>query len=289
MPEAAEIVPDYLLIGHITHDVTPYGPQLGGTVSYAAHTAAAFGLKVALLTSTAPDEPLLAKLPPGVLVLSIPADQTTTFENIYRPDGRMQYMYHRARTLDVSMLPPAWRRARQVHFGPIAYEVDPAFADLFAETPLCVTPQGWMRHREPDGRIRPIGWDAASRVLPRSDLAVLSVEDIAHNPALEAEFAALAPVLFLTRAEQGGTVYIHGEPHHYDAYPAEQVDPTGAGDIFATVLHIVRYQLGDLWRAIDVAARLAAKSVTRRGFLGAPTPEEVAEALAAVEVEPPKR
>lgn len=282
MPNATEIVPDYLLIGHITHDVTPYGPQLGGTVSYAAHTAAAFGLNVALLTSTAPDEPLLERLPESVTVLSIPAGQTTTFENIYQPTGRVQYMYHRARTLEVSMLPPAWRQARMVHFAPIAYEVDPAFADVFAQTPLCVTPQGWMRHREPDGRIRQITWDAASTVLPRSDLAVLSIEDIQHDPGLEAVFAALAPALVMTRAEQGGTVYLHGKPHTYAAYPAEQVDPTGAGDVFATALHIVRTQLGDLWQALEVAARLAANSVTRRGFAGAPTPDEVTEALAAV-------
>lgn len=286
MPNAAEIVPDYLLIGHITHDVTPYGPQLGGTVSYASHTASAFGLKVALLTSCAPDEPLLEHLPEGVMVLNIPAEHTTTFENIYRPAGRVQYMYHRARTLEVSMLPPAWRRARQVHFGPIAYEVEPAFADLFAQTPLCVTPQGWMRHREPDGRVRQVPWDAAARVLPRADLTVLSVEDIRHDPGLEPVFAALAPVMVMTRAEQGGIVYIHGEPHTYAAYPAEQVDPTGAGDVFATALHIVRYQLGDLWRALDVAARLAANSVTRPGFSGAPTPDEVAEALDAVSAPP---
>ncbi len=288
MPKATEIVPDYLLIGHITHDVTPYGPQLGGTVSYAAHTASGFGLKVALLTSCAPDEPLLERLPEGVMVVNIPAEHTTTFENIYTPDGRVQYMYHRARTLEVSMLPPAWRRARQVHFGPIAYEVEPAFADLFAQTPLCVTPQGWMRHREPDGRVRQVHWDAAEHVLPRADLTVLSVEDIRHDPGLEAVFAKLAPVMVMTRAEQGGTVYIQGEPHTYDAYPAEQVDPTGAGDVFATALHIVLHQLGDLWRALDVAARLAANSVTRRGFTGAPTPDEVAQALNAVSA-PPKR
>src|SRR5690606_40419234 len=117
MPNAAEIVPDYLLIGHITHDVTPYGPHLGGTVSFAAHTAAAFGLKVALLTSAAPDEPLMERLPDSVMVVNIPAEHTTTIENIYTPDGRDQYMYHRARTLEVSMLPPAWRNARQVHFA----------------------------------------------------------------------------------------------------------------------------------------------------------------------------
>jgi hypothetical protein len=60
-----DFVPDYLLIGHIAHDVTPEGPRLGGTVSYGAFTAVAMGMRVGILTSTRPDEPLLHKLPPG--------------------------------------------------------------------------------------------------------------------------------------------------------------------------------------------------------------------------------
>ena len=40
------LFPDYLLIGHIAHDVTPQGPRLGGTVSYGAYTAVALGLRV---------------------------------------------------------------------------------------------------------------------------------------------------------------------------------------------------------------------------------------------------
>ena len=51
-PPPTDFVPDYLFIGHIAHDITPAGPQLGGTVSYGAHTAAAFGLRVGILTST---------------------------------------------------------------------------------------------------------------------------------------------------------------------------------------------------------------------------------------------
>ena len=83
MDDLHEFVPDFLLIGHIAHDVTPQGPRLGGTVSYGAYTAVAFGLRVGLLTSAQPGEPLLNKLPPGVRVINIPAEHTTTFDNQY--------------------------------------------------------------------------------------------------------------------------------------------------------------------------------------------------------------
>jgi sugar/nucleoside kinase (ribokinase family) len=271
-------VPDYLLIGHIAHDVTPEGPRLGGTVSYGAYTAVALGLRVAILTSTRPDEPLLQKLPPQVRVISIPAEHTTTFDNRYTHGRRTQYMYHRALTLTPDMLPPAWRQARLVHLGPIAYEVDPAFATAFENSPICVTPQGFMRYREPDGLVRTVPWAAAEQVLSRARLTVLSEEDIRHDPGLETVFARIAPLMVMTRAERGCTVYQHGQGRDFPADQVEQVEPTGAGDIFAVALHIALDRLGDLDRAVRVATYLAGRSVTRIGFDSAPKPDEVEEA-----------
>jgi sugar/nucleoside kinase (ribokinase family) len=278
--DPALLTPDYLLIGHISHDVTPDGPRLGGTVSYASFTAVAFGLRVAILTSSAPGEPLLRTLPPQAMVVRVPSEHTTTFENRYHGNVRTQYLYHRAATLFPDDVPLAWRQARLIHLGPIAYEVDSALAGAFNGHPICVTPQGWMRLREPDGRVRAIPWDDAARVLPQTRLTVLSEEDIHHDPGLEAVFAQLSPILVVTRAERGGTIYENGVRREFTTTPIQPVDPTGAGDVFATVLHIALDRLGDLDRAIYVAARLAGQSVRRVGFAGAPTPEEVAEVLA---------
>lgn len=279
MKHAPSFIPDYLLIGHIAHDVTPHGPQLGGTVSYGAHTAAAFGLKVAVLTSTQRDEPLLGHLPPTAVVQSVPAAHTTMFENRYEGSTRTQFMYHRALTLTPAMLPDTWRKARLVHFAPIAYEVDPSFVDVFDHARICVTPQGWMRERESDGRVRTVHWPDAARVLPPSSITVMSEEDIRHDPGLETVFAQLAPLLIVTRAERGGIVYQDARPAQFAAHLVEtQVDPTGAGDIFATALHIALAELGDLVCALSVATYVAGMSVMRSGFAGAPTPQEVAEA-----------
>jgi sugar/nucleoside kinase (ribokinase family) len=276
-----DFVPDYLLIGHIAHDVTPQGPQLGGTVSYAAHTAVAFGLRVGILTSAAANEPLLAKLPSEAKVISVPAEHTTTFENLYGADGqRTQYMYHRAVPLKVEMLPSAWRHARLIHLGPIADEVDPAFVTAFGNRPICVTPQGWMRKRESDGRVTAIPWKTAEHVLSRAALTVLSKEDIRHNPDLEAVYCQMSPRFLVTDGMHGGIVYERGQPRRYAAQMFEQIDPTGAGDVFATVLHIALDRLRDMERALLVAARLAGQSVGRVGFASAPTPEEIAQAWA---------
>lgn len=279
MTDITELVPDYLVVGHIAHDITPQGPQLGGTVSFAARTAIAFGLRVGILTSTKPDEPLLAKLPPEAMVISIPAENTTTFENQYKNSERTQYLYHRAETLTPEMLPPAWRKASLIHLGPIAYEIDPAMVPAFENGRICVTPQGWMRRREPDGRVKTKPWDEAEYILSRAVLAVMSEEDIRHDPSLETVFAKLVQLMVLTRAERGGTVYQNGGSWDFPAYPVTQVDPTGAGDIFAAALHIMLAQSGNLDYAIQIAARLAGISVSRVGSASAPTPQEVQAAL----------
>lgn len=280
LPAAPDAAPDYLLVGHIAHDVTPHGPRLGGTVSYAAHTAAAFGLRVAVLTSSAPGEPLLARLPVGTALHSIPAGHTTTFENRYSSAGRVQYMYHRAATLLPESLPAGWDAARLVHLGPIAYEVAPEFAAVFGTRPICVTPQGWMRRREADGHVVTGAWDAAERVLGRAALTVLSREDIRHDPGLETVFARYARLMVVTDGVHGGTVYRAGQAARFPAIDVHEVDPTGAGDIFATVLHIALDRLGEVDRAIRIAAYLAGVSVSRRGFASAPTVAEIAAAWA---------
>ncbi len=274
----ADAIPEYLLIGHIAHDVTPHGPHLGGTVSYAARTAVAFGLRVGIVTSAASDEPLLNDLPAEALVISVPAPHTTTFENRYTANGRIQYMYHRATPLSLEAVPPTWQRARLVHLAPIAYEVDSALAGAFGTSRVCATPQGWMRRREQDGRVQAIDWVAAEQVLPQTRLTVLSEEDIKHNPALEGDFAALAPLMVVTRGAQGGTLYQNGQARDFSAPLTEEVEPTGAGDIFATALHIALDRLGDLDAALGIATQLASQSVARRGYASLPTPQEVADA-----------
>jgi sugar/nucleoside kinase (ribokinase family) len=89
-----------------------------------------------------------------------------------------------------------------------------------------------------------------------------------------------------SRAERGGTIHHNGEARDFAAIEAEQIDPTGAGDIFAAVLHSALDRLDDLDRAITVAAYLAGRSITRVGFDSAPLPDEIRAAWRLVGVEP---
>jgi sugar/nucleoside kinase (ribokinase family) len=65
--------------------------------------------------------------------------------------------------------------------------------------------------------------------------------------------------------------------------PQEQeVDPTGAGDIFAAAFFTRLYLTRDPWEAARFANQVAATSVTRRGLEGIPTAEEIQQFLIEV-------
>jgi sugar/nucleoside kinase (ribokinase family) len=279
---------DYLLIGHATADLTPQGRFLGGTVSYAARTAHAFGLRVGVLTSGAKDEPLLKELAPYATVISLDAAETTTFENIYLPEGRIQYLRGRADLLTLADVPQEWRSAHMVHLGPLDDEVDPSIAESFSNATTLLTLQGLLRRWDADGRVHFRRWHNPE-ALKRVDLVVFSEEDIIAAPDLEHDFAGSVEHLFVTRADKGGTYYHNGQAAHYATPQVEVINPTGAGDVFAAALlctlHLLKDQPHRMQRATQVAAQLAATSVTRFTLEGTPTPDEVKAALEAAKPE----
>ncbi|MEL6151294.1 MAG: carbohydrate kinase family protein [Chloroflexota bacterium] len=119
--------------------------------------------------------------------------------------------------------------------------------------------------------------------LRQLDWLVLSEEDIVLAPELEAEYAAVANHFVLTRAENGGTHYDHGVSSTYSTPQVTVEQPTGAGDVFAAALLCGLHVLdGDVDAALHVAAVLGATAVTRDGWNGAPTADEVRTVLATV-------
>ncbi|NJR12883.1 hypothetical protein HC776_03270 [bacterium] len=269
----------YLLIGHMTADITPQGRVAGGTVSYALPVARHFGYEPALVTATRRDEPLLETLDCQQYVV-IPSEQTTTFENIYEGANRTQYLHGVATPIRPNDIPTAFQSARYVHLAPIADEIDPEIAFMFPDATILVTPQGWMRRWDDTGRVSFKRFDNEA-VLRAVDIVVMSRQDIIEAPVLEQVYAGFVKHLFVTDGANGGVYYHNGTPQPYAAFPAQEIDPTGAGDVFATALLASLSHTGDdISKALRVAARLAAHSVTRSGIKNTVQPDEVKAALA---------
>lgn len=276
---------DYLLVGHITADLTPNDRLLGGTVSFCAAVAKAFGLNVRVVTSAARGEPLLAQLEPYVSELIVlPSAETSTFENIYGPNGRTQYIRGVAAPISIDDIPAEWLTTPLVHLAPLTGEVDPEIAHHFKNSMVLLTLQGWLREWGADGRVRFKRWmDPA--VVQDIDIVVFSEEDIVEASDLEMAFAQVTRHLFVTRAEKGGTYYHRGQAFQYDTPQVEVLNPTGAGDVFAaSLLASLPVFENDFYRAVKVAAALAASSTTRFGLASAPTSEEVQRVLDEVRI-----
>jgi sugar/nucleoside kinase (ribokinase family) len=280
---------DYLLIGHMTADLVDDERHLGGTVSYAARVVKAFNLQVGILTATAHNEPLLTELTPYAEVKTSFGEATTTYENIYTPDGRTQFIRNLAVTLNSADIPPAWLSVPLVHIAPLNDEIAPEIIYQFPNAIKMVTLQGWLRQWDAMGRVSFKRWYDKD-ILSEVDIVVFSEEDIQEAPELEQEYAATVRHLIVTRGEKGGTYYHQGTAIPYEAIEVKPEHLTGAGDVFAASLLATLFatdqadKLTALPTAIQVAARLAAISVTRSGLESAPTVAEVQHALAAEKV-----
>jgi sugar/nucleoside kinase (ribokinase family) len=264
---------DYLLIGHVAVDLTPQGKQLGGTVSYAALTAQAMGLRVGIVTSAGADAPLHHF--DGIQIVNIPTKTSTVFENVKTEHGRKQTLHHRASLISFDDVPQVWRDAAIVHLAPIAQEVDAEMAAKFPSSWVGVTPQGWMRGWDETGSVFATAWENSEQVLGQVGGVVMSVEDVNRDLELVEWMAHHTSLLCLTESEDGSVLHWHGDRRRFRPQHVTEVDATGAGDIFAAAFFARRFQTRDAWEAARFATNLAAYSVTRVGLQGIPTHKEI--------------
>lgn len=267
----------YLAIGHLAQDRTPAGPRLGGTVAYAALTAQALGYAPGIVSAHSADLDVSAL---GDLAIARhPSALNTTFENIYGAAGRVQFLRARAEALTTTQIPAAWGKAPVIHVAPLAQELEPSLVgQLAASSPTFIglTPQGWLRQWDAEGRVSKCEWSEALATLPQVNAAVISIEDVRGEWAMAEQWAKAAQVLVVTEGAQGCTVFVQGESaRQFPAPPHPEVDPTGAGDVFAAAFFINFYETDDPWASARFANQVAALSITRVGLEGIPTPEEV--------------
>jgi len=271
IPEPPSI--DYLVIGHVAKDDRANGTVLGGTVSYAGRTALSMGYHVGVITSCSEDFDL--SLLDGIQIYRYPSKETTVFNNIYTTEGRVQRILLKASNLVPESVPQNWRSIKIVHLGPIANEVDPALFDTFPSAFIGISPQGWLRRWDSSGHIQLVSWKTIKEWLGRANAVVLSTEDLMNDEDAAQEISQYCRVLALTRAAQGASIYWNGHRTNLPTLQVEEVDPTGAGDIFAAVFFILLHETGDPYKAAQAANWAASISTTRKGVESTPTMAEL--------------
>ncbi len=271
---------DYLIIGNLSCDITPDGPRLGGTAAYAGLTSQALGLRVGVVTAWGGEISL--DLLNGIKVQCIPAQHSTSFENIYSHEGRIQYIHYNAPDITSINIPEAWLHTPIIHIGPIAGEGKSLVNGNFRTSLVGLTPQGWLRKWDGAGRVGNGEWPEAREMLTHAGAAVLSIEDVGGDEDQIEEMALECRVLAVTEGPAGARLYWNGDLRRFRAPLLEEVDATGAGDIFAAAFFWRLYVTRDPWEAARFATHLASFSIKRKGLDGIPTQEEIRTCLMEV-------
>lgn len=271
---------DYLVIGHVAHDLNPNGARVGGTVAYSALTAQALGMKVGIVTAVGPETRLDALK--DIPVISQASSQSTTYENIYTEHGRVQYLRAQAKRIDLHNVPQSWRSPSILHLGPIADEVDSVAPSDFSPTLLGLTPQGWMRQWDAQNRVSVRTWENAEPALAVAHSVVISREDVNGDDELIEHMAHQTRILAVTEGAAGCVLYWNGDRRRFNAPKVHEVDATGAGDVFAAAFFIRLLNTHDPWEAARFATLLASRSVSRIGLEGIPRAHEIEESLMEV-------
>jgi len=239
--------PDYLIFGHITQDLVEDGTRLGGTAFFSSILARRLGLDVALVTSYDADLDLEAL--DGIQIINQKGQGTTTFKNIYGAAG-----------------------------SPVAREIGLKVGRKFPNSSVAYSLQGWLRDWDDAGLVHPDPLPELDHDGTLDGTAFLSIEDLGFDRSGLDSIRGLFPELVLTTGKLGAELYTKNEMQLIPTEPAREVDPTGAGDIFAAVFIIARSILGkSLHDSARFANALAGISITRPGKDGIPTVEEITE------------
>ena len=135
----------------------------------------------------------------------------------------------------------------------------------------------------------PTAWASAPDLLPHLHALILSRDDVLPRNASEQQrqeadallqqWARATRLMVVTQGAEGATLHWQGATRQFHAYPAQEVDPTGAGDVFATAF-LIQYALAqDPHAAARYANCVASFVVEKPGAEGIPTPQQVAERM----------
>lgn len=264
--------PQLLVVGHVTQDLTPEGPRLGGA-AYAALTASRLGLRTALVTSAGAELDASAHLP-GVAVHQVPASATTVFENQYTRGRRSQTVRSMAAPLALEHIPTNWHRTPVVFLAPVAQEISPLLISAFPQALVGVQLQGWLRRWDSEGHVEIAPWEPEAGALEHLDLAVLSTEELPGHRWLN-RLAKMVRLVALTHGRKGSSLYVDGVLHKVPAFPRKEIDPTGAGDVYAAAFLVRYWETGHPWDAAIFASCAASFCVEAPGIEGVPNRYQV--------------
>lgn len=268
---------DYLCVGHVCMDMMQSGFVLGGSAGYCSLYAKNLGYSSGVFTSFGGEyefKDILEGLDYKKVVLS---ERSTIFENRYVGEKRKQILHSIA--ADILLNAHISKEETKIlHLCPLADELKlgPEFS---SDSFVCMTIQGWLRDRN---ALREVVYKEMNfEMLRHANVVILSDEDI---PDLDNKLDTLRDVsklLIITNGSKGARCFFDDQEIFVPAFPAKLIDPTGAGDIFATgfCLNFIKSQ--DIHSSIVAGHCLASLCVEREGVESIPTMQDWKQRIVA--------
>ena len=273
-------MPRLLALGHVSRDRRPCGDVLGGSVTYGALAARRLGWDAAILTSAGPDFDPDQELP-GVPVFLRRSPATTRFVNEYDADGtRHQIVTARAEDVDLAALPEEWSDPDALLMGPLVGELAGFAATALAAGCVGAIAQGYVRAIDASGQVGAKEWARPERDLPGVHVLFLSEHDLPDADVRARELLAHVPMVALTRGWRGLTLLTREGVHEVPSLPRPEVDPTGAGDVFAAGFMVRYHETGDPLEAAAFGACVASCAVEGVGTSSLGDRDEVLRRMA---------
>lgn len=273
--------PRFLAIGHVTWDRLSGCDVLGGSAAYAAAAVAKLGWQPAILTAAATADFDPGRDLDGVTCFSHPTAATTRFANVYAENGeREQRLLSRADDILLDPLADDWRDPDALLICPVAGEVRGALARAFDAATVGATAQGWLRAFDQDGSVSPRTDADLGPVLAGVHVLFVSENDLPDAASRARSWLRFVPLVALTRGWRGLTLMTREAEHDVPALPVQEVDPTGAGDVFAAAFLVRYHETGHPLEAAAFAACAASCVVEGVGLSALGDRDEIASRLA---------
>ncbi len=281
------------------------GPFIGGAPTIFAGACMRLGVPTTLLATVGDDafgrlirrQAMRDGLDLTYVVID-PARPTGCAFVAYAADGRRDFIFH-LRDAAAGTVDPAWpppvvlTTAHWLHVCGSTLTLSRAWEDVILNAVRMAKTHGAHISFDPNLRPELLTERSASEVyapvlrladivLPSGDEAIMLTGERTPEEGCQRLLKEGADLVILKRGAQGATAFTRDQQYDAAPFPVTEVDPTGAGDVFAAALACALL----VGRTVPVALRHAcaagALAVTRRGGLdGAPTQAELDAFLSA--------
>lgn len=226
-----------IVVGHITLDEFNGKLIPGGSAYYCSQTYAALGAEVKLISIVGEDFHS-DEVFDGIDTFVKRQGKTTQFKNIYKKDApREQISLAQAASIQPDDMPEDFKDCDVLHLVPVLGEVEilPWVHHIKAKF-VAVGLQGWLRKINSSNVVLSKICGLTDEEYKKIHILCMSEDDIKDQPELLHKVISKVPVVALTHGSKGYDIYRSSVPKSYGVYSTKEVDPTGAGDVFASGL-----------------------------------------------------